>query len=256
MRSFRQFWRRSAPALWLLVLGCAGSIPVRAQAQPPAPIEDRSVEQNKKGRGGPGHQLAHESREAAGEEQDEMEEFKQSASVQAISRLTGLNTRQSYWLSIILNFAVIAGVIVWAGRKYLPGIFRDRTAAIQKAMREAQEASAEARRKLGEIEARLQKIDVEIAAMRAAAEKEGAAEEAGIQAAAQQDARKIVASAEQEIAAAAKAARRQLTAHAAELAVGLAEKQIRVDPATDQVLVRNFAGQLGSANENSGKDGN
>jgi len=92
--------------------------------------------------------------------------------------------------------------------------------------------------------------------MRAAAEKEGAAEEAGIQAAAQQDARKIVASAEQEIAAAAKAARRQLTAHAADLAVGLAGKQIRVDPATDQVLVRNFAGQLGSANENPGKDGN
>ena len=244
------------PALALALLGCAGSVPVRAQAQPPAPVQDLSVEQNKKRPAGPAHQLAHESREAAGEEHDEMEEFKHSASVEAISRLTGLNSRQSYWLSIILNFAVIAGVIVWAGRKYLPGIFRDRTAAIRKAMREAQEASAEARRKLGEIEARLQKIDVEIAAMRAAAEKEGAAEEAGIQAAAQQDARKIVASAEQEIAAAAKAARRQLTAHAAELAVGLAEKQIRVDPATDQVLVRNFAGQLGSANENSGKDGN
>ena len=90
----------------------------------------------------------------------------------------------------------------------------------------------------------------------AAAEKEGAAEEAGIQAAAQQEARKIVASAEQEIAAAAKAARRQLTAHAADLAVGLAGKQIRVDSATDQVLVRNFAGQLGSAKQNSGKDGN
>lgn len=254
MNSFGQFWRRSALAL--LLVGCAGFIPVRAQVESPAPVQDRSGEQNKQRAGGPGHQLAHESREAAGEEHDEMEEFKHSASVQAISRLTGLNTRQSYWLSVILNFAVIAGVIVWAGRKYLPGIFRDRTAAIQKAMREAQQASAEARRKLAEIEARLEKIDVEIASMRAAAEKEGAAEEAGIQAAAQQDARKIVASAEQEIAAAAKAARRQLTAHAADLAVALAEKQIRVDSATDQVLVRNFAGQLGSAKENSGKDGN
>jgi F-type H+-transporting ATPase subunit b len=91
--------------------------------------------------------------------------------------------------------------------------------------------------------------------MRDTAEKEGAAEAARIQAAAQEDARKIVASAEQEIAAAAKAARRQLTAHAADLAVGLAQKQIRVDAATDQALVRTFAGQLGSANDKSGKDG-
>ena len=92
--------------------------------------------------------------------------------------------------------------------------------------------------------------------MRDAAEKEGVAEEARIKAAAEEDARKIVASAEQEIAAAAKAARRQLTAHAADLAVGLAQKQIHVDAATDQALVRNFAGELGSAAENSGKDGN
>jgi F0F1-type ATP synthase membrane subunit b/b' len=56
--------------------------------------------------------------------------------------------------------------------------------------------------------------------------------------------------------AAGKAARRQLTAYAADLAVGLAQKQIHVDAATDQALVRNFAGQLGSAPEKSGKDGN
>lgn len=203
----------------------------------------------------PGQELAHESREAAGEEKDEMDEFKHSGSVRLISRITGLNLQQSYWLSVVLNFAVIAGVFVWAGRKYLPGMFRERTAAIQKAMQEAQKASEEARRKLAEIESRLQKLDVEIGMMRDAAEKEGVAEEARIQAAAEDDARKIVASAQQEIAAAAKAARRQLTAHAAELAVGIATKQIRVDASTDQALVRNFAGQLGSASEKSGKDG-
>jgi F-type H+-transporting ATPase subunit b len=123
-------------------------------------------------------------------------------------------------------------------------------------MLEAQKASEEARGKLAEIEARLAKLDVEIAAMRDAAEKEGASEEARIQAAAQEDGRKIVISAEQEIAAAAKAARRQLTAHAADLAVALAQKQIRVDAATDQALVRNFAGQLAGPSDTSGKDGN
>ena len=59
--------------------------------------------------------------------------------------------------------------------------------------------------------------------------------------------------AEQEIAAAAKAARRQLTAHAADLAVGLAQKQIHVDAATDQALVRNFAGAVGSGLGQFGK---
>ena len=205
---------------------------------------------------GPGRQLVHQSREAAGEEKDEMEEFKHSASVQMISRITGLNLQQSYWACFVFNFAVIAALIIWAGRKFLPGIFRDRTAAIQKAMQEAQKASEEARRRLADVESRLQKLDVEIGMMRDAAEIEGEAEEARIKAAAEEDGRKIVAMAEQEIIAAVKAARRQLTAHAADLAVGLAQKQIHVDPVTDQALVRNFAGQLGAVSDASGKDGN
>jgi F-type H+-transporting ATPase subunit b len=151
--------------------------------------------------------------------------------------------------------AAIGALIVWAGRKYLPGLFQDRTAAIQKAMEEAQKASEEARRRLAEIESRLQKLDVEIGMMRNAAEKEAAAEETRIQAAAEEEKNKIVAAAEQEIAAAAKAARRQLTAHAADLAVGLAQKQIRVDAPTDQALVRNFARELGTSGD-SGKDRN
>ena len=243
-----------AATLVLVLASCAGPSLVRGQNEPPAPDQNQSNADAQ--RTTPGRQLAHESREAAGEEKDEMEEFKHSPSVQAIHRITGLSVQQSYWLSIVLNFAVIAGVLIWAGKKFLPGIFRDRTAAIQKAMQEAQKASAEARQKLAEIEARLQKLDVEIGMMRDAAEKEGAAEEARIKAAAEQDAQKIVATAEQEIAAAAKAARRELTAYAADLAVGLAQKQIRVDAPTDQALVRNFAGQLGSASERSGKDGN
>jgi len=251
---------RVARALCLSFI-MAGCVCVAANAQEPAPAPDQMQAAPEHSHNGPGRQLAHESREAAGQEKDEMEEFKQSASVQMISRITGLNLQQAYWLSVVTNFVVILCVVVWAGRKYLPGIFRDRTAAIQKAMQEAQKASEEARRKLAEIESRLQKLDVEIGMMRDAAEKEGATEEARIKAAAEEDARKIVASAEQEIAAAAKTARRLLTAHAADLAVGLAQKQIHVDAATDQNLVRSFASQLSAASaeglsDSSGKDRN
>ncbi len=256
MTSLRSIVR--ACLLALLAASFAGAIgSLRAQEQPATPQTQqqsndaetqRSLQQ----------QLVHAERKAAGEEKDDTAEFKQSPSVQFIARHTGLSTGNAYLLSVLLNFAIIAGVIFWASRKYLPGMFSARTAAIQRAMQEAQKASDEARRRLAEIESRLMKLDGEIGMMRNAAEKEAGAEEARIQAAAQEDGRKLVESAQQEIAAAAKAARRDLTAYAADLAIGLAQKQIHVDAATDQVLVRNFAGELGTSESSahgSGKDG-
>jgi F-type H+-transporting ATPase subunit b len=248
-----------ASVLMLLMVSFVVPIQSRAQQQSAAP-QKRQAEAKPKQRGA-AQQLAHETREAAGEE-DETAEFKRSASVQLIARLTGLSPNHAFLFSSLLNFAVIAAALIWAGRKYLPGMFRARTTAIQKAMQEAQKASEEARRRLAEIENRLMKLDGEIGMMRDAAEKDAAAEEARIQAAAQQDARKIVETAQQEIASAAKSARRELTAYAADLAIALAKKQIHVEASTDQALVRNFAGELGNGelrNEGSprrsGKDG-
>jgi len=120
---------------------------------------------------------------------------------------------------------------------------------IQKAMEEARQASAEANRRLAEIESRLSKLDVEIGEMRAAAEKEAAAEEERIKAAAEEDARKIVESVGQEVATAVRTARRELTAYAADLAVALAKKSIHIDSATDQTLVQHFARQLSNGDE-------
>jgi F-type H+-transporting ATPase subunit b len=249
-------WKRYLRALAVAILMLSGArLLVHAQQQSAAPEQNQSSSDDA-ARVVSARELAHESKEAAGQEKDEMDEFKHSPSVQLIHRLTGLSVRWSYWASVILNFAVVAAVFVWAGRKYLPGLFRDRTAAIQKAMQDAQKASEEARRRLAEVESRLRRLDVEIGMMRDAAEREAAAEEARIQAAAQEDARKVVATAEQEIAAAAKAARRLLTAHAADLAVGLAQKQIRVDGAADQALVRNFVRELSAPSDGLGKGRN
>jgi F-type H+-transporting ATPase subunit b len=251
MLSVKRIFRFSLLAL--VIAGfVAVTVSIRAQDQS-VPAQQQQTSEPAKKPGMP-QQLVRAEREAAGEDKEEKDDkavFRQSPSVQWIARKLGISTESASLLSVLLNFAVIGGILLWAARKSLPGIFRDRTAAIQKAMQEAQKASDEARRKLAEIESRLMKLDVEIGMMRDAAEREGTAEEARIQAAAQEDARKIVASAEQEIAAAAKAARRQLTAHAADLAVGLAQKQIRVDAATDQALVRNFAGQLGAESDSS-----
>ncbi len=185
-----------------------------------------------------------EPREASGE--DETTQFKHSASVRMLSKMTGLSLDGAYWLAAVLNFGIVVGVVAWFSKKSLPAIFRNRTASIQKSLEEARKASEDANRRLSDIESRLGRLGDEISEMRAAAEREAVVEEERIKAAAAEDARRIVASAEQEIAAIAKNARRELTAYAADLAVALATKQIRVDETTDQALVRRFAQQLSS----------
>lgn len=243
------------PALLLLATaGLAQNTPENSSQQQtserPKPARDQSRDFNS--------QEVRESREAAGEEKDENDELKKSPAVRLVARATGMSLEQAYWLCLLLNFVVIAGAIVWLSRSRLPGMFRNRTASIQRAMEEARKASQEANQRLADIEARLAKLDTEIASIQTAAEEEGAREEARIKAASEEDARKIVEAAEQEVAAAAKAARRDLKAFAANLAVSLAQKQIRVDSATDEALVRSFADQLGTGETNGegpGKDG-
>jgi len=213
------------------------------QAVEPHPSSTSSV----KGSAQPHESSEGSGKEASGKEasgEDETAQFRHSASVRLLSKITGLSLDRAYWLAVMLNFAIVAGLIAWFSKKNLPGMFRSRTASIQKSLEEARRASEDANRRLSEIEARLGRLDDEINEMRSASEKEAAAEEERIKAAASEDARRIAESAGQEIEAAAKAARRELTAYAAELAVTLASKQIRVDAPTDQALVRRFGQQL------------
>ena len=241
-----QLWLPFALATFLLLtwFALAGQAAPQEPSSPPTSHQQPS---KASGQHSLSQQLVRETREAAGE--DDQSQFKQSPSVVWVAKITGMNLEHAYLLCVLLNFLVIAVAIFWLSKKNLPGLFRNRTASIQKAMEEARKASEDANRRLAEIEARLSKLDAEISGMRAAADKEAAAEEQRIKAAAEEDARKIVDSAQQEIAAAAKAARRELTAYAADLAVSLAKKQIRVDTATDQALLRSFAQQLGNGGD-------
>jgi F-type H+-transporting ATPase subunit b len=179
-----------------------------------------------------------------GSGEDETAQFRHSASVHLLARITGLSDDGAFWLAVLINFAIVVGVIGWLWQKNVPALFRNRTASIQKAIEEARRASEDANRRLSEVEKRLGRLDDVINQMRATAEREAAAEEERIRAAAEEEARRIVESTGQEIAAAAKAARRELTSYAADLAVSLAAKQIHVDTPADQALVRRFAQQL------------
>ena len=144
----------------------AANPPAAAKSEPAAkpqePAREKTAQQES-----PGQQLAEASEHAAGEG-EENAEFKQSPSVRFLAKITGLSLRSAYWLAIVLNFAVIGGAVVWFAKSKLPGMFRARTESIRKTMEEAQRASADAGRRLSEIEGRLAKLDSEIAAMRVA----------------------------------------------------------------------------------------
>jgi F-type H+-transporting ATPase subunit b len=180
-----------------------------------------------------------------GKEHEENAEFKYSSMVQKLGRMIGLDAHGMYWVSLALNFIILALFFWLLLKSKIPQLFRDRTAGIQKAMKEAQAASADATARLNAIEARLAKMDAEVAEIKAGAEREGAAEEERIHAAADEDKQKVVAAAESEIAAITRSARHDLKTFAASLAVDIAAHKIKVDDATDQALVRNFAGHLG-----------
>lgn len=235
----------------LLTAGMVAQEEHPASTPPPAPskAEQASPEHPQKAASQtPGQQLAHASNQAAEGESDETAQFKHSPVVRWMSKHLGISETAEYWVLYTIDFLIIALAIGWIWKKNIPGAFRARTASIRKTMDEAQAASADANRRLSDIEGRLAKLDQEIASMRAAAEQEAAAEEARIRAAADEESRRIVEGAQAEIESASRVAQRDLKAYAAELAVALAEKRIQVDPTTDRALVQKFSRELGTGN--------
>jgi F-type H+-transporting ATPase subunit b len=235
MKIFRTF------LLACFALLCAAAF---AQEKPatPAPSAEKKVEASRP----PGNKA---DTKEAGEnktegEKDEEAQFKESASVKKLAGWLGLSVTQAFWLSTLLNFAVIAALIFFGMKSSLPKMFRERTAAIQKGIEEARKASADSASKLQDIELRLAKLDQDIASMKTQAEQDAEAEDRRLRAATEDEKKKILQTAEQEITSASNSARNELKRYAAELAIALAEKRISVDEASDKNLVREFAAQL------------
>jgi len=180
---------------------------------------------------------------------EENAEFKYSAMVARLGRMIGIGPHGMYWVSMALNFLFLALFFWMLLKAKVPQMFRERTNTIQKALQEARAASAEASRRLGDIEARLSKLDAEVSGIRGLAEQEAIAEEQRIRASAEEDKRRVVEAAESQIAAIARSARHDLKSFAASLAVDIAAHKIRVDDNTDQALVRQFVGHLGKDGE-------
>ena len=199
-----------------------------------------------------GEQAAPASTEAgkdAEREVDETAEYKNSKMVQLIGSKLGMSKEAAGNVFMWLNFSVLALVLIYALAKTLPKMFRDRTSVLQKELSDARSATEEASVRLNSVEDRLAKLDEQIAAMKAQAEKDAAGEEQRFRAAAEEEKGKILASAEQEIASATQQAQRQLQQYAAGLAVEQAAKHLVITAETDRLLIKNFAQRL---SENKG----
>jgi len=180
------------------------------------------------------------------QEEDENDAFRHSDSVRYIGAKLGMNPEQAATAFSVLNFLVLAVLVGWFLMKTLPKTFRKRTSSIQKDLVEARTATEEANARLSSVEARLSKLDEQIAAMRAQSEKDIANEEQRIKASVEDEKQRILSAAEQEISAATAQAQRQLKQYAADLAIDHAARKLTVSAETDRLLVQDFARRLGA----------
>jgi F-type H+-transporting ATPase subunit b len=191
----------------------------------------------------------------AGEQEiDEKAAYRHSEMVRKVGKMFGMDAEQAATSFEIFNFAILAILLVWLLVKTLPKTFRNRSGVIQKQLVDARTATEEAAMRMSGVEARLSKLDEQIAAMRAQAEKDSAADERRIKASVEEEKQKILTAAEQEIVSATTLARRQLQQYAAELAIDQAAQKLVVSAETDRLLVQAFANRLAGEDPKGGQN--
>ena len=145
-----------------------------------------------------------------------------------------------------INFAIVAGVIVWVFLKLTPPFFRKNAETISSAITKATAAKAEADRQLREAEEKLARLEQEVTQLRATAQREAAAEAERLQAITQSDIQRVRLAAKAEIEAAERAARLELKVITANLAVDGAESLLEKEltPQAQETLVAAFVQSL------------
>lgn len=146
-----------------------------------------------------------------------------------------------------LNLFIFVGALVYILRRPLSEAMRARREGIRRDLMRAQEERNAALAKLEEVEARLARLDAEVASVREQAQREAVEERERIQLASEEEAQKLREQARREIESAGKAARQELRQYTAEQSVRLAEEMIRSEmrPEDDARLVSLQVEELG-----------
>lgn len=147
------------------------------------------------------------------------------------------------------NLFVFVGALVYFLRQPVSLALRARREGIRRELIRAQEERDAALAKLAEVEARLSRLDSEVAGIREQAALDSAAEQERIAQSAKEDAEKIRMQAKREIENSGKAAKQELRRFAAEQSVKLAEAFVRheIKPEDDERLVGQSVGQIGGS---------
>ena len=144
------------------------------------------------------------------------------------------------------NFAVLAGGLGYLIGKNAGPFFRSRTEEIQRGIADAAKVRSDAEARAAEIESKVGNLAAEVEGLRASSKQEIASEGARVQAETQAQIAKIQARAQMEIESAGKHASLQLKAYSAQLALRLAEQQVRqkLDPSTHEQLANGFIADI------------
>ncbi|MEO8435117.1 MAG: ATP synthase F0 subunit B [Pyrinomonadaceae bacterium] len=146
-----------------------------------------------------------------------------------------------------INLALFLAVLTYFLRRPLSDAFRGRREAIRRELARAQEERDAAVQKLEEVQAKLERLDVEVLAIRERAAKEAVEERERVARATEADIKKLTEQAQREIESAGKAARQELRRYAAEQTIGLAQEMIRKEmrPEDDARLIKVSVEELG-----------
>jgi F0F1-type ATP synthase membrane subunit b/b' len=149
----------------------------------------------------------------------------------------------------LTNFAILAGALVYFLKSPMAAYLTSRSTQIRQDLVMASEMRAAAAGQLADIKRSLQALPAELDALKAQGAQDMAAEQARIAEAAAAERTRLIDQTRREIAMRLRVARRELTEHAAQLTVGIAEEQIRrsITPDDQLRLVDRYATQLTEA---------
>jgi F-type H+-transporting ATPase subunit b len=184
------------------------------------------------------------------EEAEENDVYRHTPLVQWIANKIHQPVETTSRIFEIVNFAIIALAIVIPLAKFVPKMLKKRSETLAQNLEAARKASEDAKSRMAAVEAKLAKLDQEIASFRAEVERESLEDEKRIKDALEQERVRILQSAEQEIDNVTAQARRGLRAFAADLAVEQAAKQINLTPETDRALLAEFTADMARGGRN------
>ncbi|HKC65799.1 MAG TPA: ATP synthase F0 subunit B [Pyrinomonadaceae bacterium] len=146
-----------------------------------------------------------------------------------------------------INLVIFIALFIYILRRPVSEAMRARRESIRRDLMRAHEERNAAMAKLEEVEARLAKLNEEVASVREQTAREAAEERERIRRSTEDEARKLREQAQREIESMGKAARQELREFAAEQSVSLAEEMIHRDikPEDDARLVSLRVNELG-----------